>query len=60
MLFSMVWPETLLLMVMVYGKTTLFLHYNAIIFLAPITEDILNLSNILEGYGEVTGLCTNF
>jgi hypothetical protein len=56
----MVWPETLLLMVMVYGKTTLFLHYNAIIFLAPITEDILNLSNILEGYGEVTGLCTNF
>jgi hypothetical protein len=38
-----------------------FLYANdAIIFLAPITGDILNLSNIIEGYGEVTGLCTNF
>jgi hypothetical protein len=30
------------------------------IFVATLEEDIQNLSNILEGFGEVARLCTNF
>jgi hypothetical protein len=33
---------------------------NAAIFLAPIKSGIENLAAILENFGEVTGLCTNF
>jgi hypothetical protein len=33
---------------------------DAAVFVAPIKEDITNLSTILERFGEVTGLCTNF
>jgi hypothetical protein len=32
----------------------------AAVFVAPIKEDIHNLASILRGFGEVTGLCTNF
>lgn len=40
-------------------RTSLYAD-DAAIFVAPIKEDILNLASILEGFGEVTGLCTNF
>jgi hypothetical protein len=30
------------------------------VFVAPFKEDIQNLANILNGFGDVTGLCTNF
>jgi hypothetical protein len=30
------------------------------VFLAPLKDDILNFATILETFGEVTGLCTNF
>jgi hypothetical protein len=30
------------------------------VFVAPIKEDIITLANILESFGEVTGLCTKF
>jgi hypothetical protein len=30
------------------------------VFVAPIREDIINLAKILECFGDVTGLCTNF
>ena len=33
---------------------------DAAVFLAPIKRDVDNLANILRGFGEVTGLCTNF
>jgi hypothetical protein len=33
---------------------------DAAVFVAPIKEDIQNLATILQSFGEVTGLCTNF
>jgi hypothetical protein len=40
-------------------RTSLYAD-DAAIFLDPLKEDIHNLANILDGFGEVTGLCTNF
>ena len=40
-------------------RTSLYAD-DAAIFMAPIKKDIDNLSVILRGFGEVTGLCTNF
>ena len=40
-------------------RTSLYAD-DAAIFMAPIKQDIDNLSVILRGFGEVTGLCTNF
>lgn len=40
-------------------RTSLYAD-DAAIFLAPIKKDVDNLANILRGFGEVTGLCTNF
>lgn len=40
-------------------RTSLYAD-DAAVFVAPIKEDIINLASILEGFGEVTGLCTNF
>jgi hypothetical protein len=40
-------------------RTSLYAD-DAIIFLAPLREDIRNLACILKAFGEVTGLCTNF
>jgi hypothetical protein len=40
-------------------RTSLYAD-DAAIFLAPIREDIQNLARILEAFGEVTGLRTNF
>jgi hypothetical protein len=37
-----------------------FYANDATIFVAPVKEDISNLSNILEGFGEVSGFCTIF
>jgi hypothetical protein len=33
---------------------------DAAVFVASLKEDINNLAAILESFGEVTGLCTNF
>lgn len=33
---------------------------DAAMFMAPIKRDVGNLTSILKGFGEVTGLCTNF
>jgi hypothetical protein len=33
---------------------------DAAVFVAPIKSDIANLAAILQNFGEVTGLCTNF
>ena len=33
---------------------------DATVFLAPIKSDVDNLADILRGFGEVTGLCSNF
>ena len=40
-------------------RTSLYAD-DAAIFMAPIKSDIDNLSTILKGFGDVTGLCTNF
>ena len=40
-------------------RTSLYAD-DATVFLAPIKKDVDNLANILKGFGEVTGLCTNF
>ena len=40
-------------------RTSLYAD-DAAVFLAPIKRDVDNLANILRGFGEVTGLCTNF
>jgi hypothetical protein len=40
-------------------RTSLYAD-DADIFVAPIKDDILNLASILQSFGEVTGLCTNF
>ena len=40
-------------------RTSLYAD-DAAVFMAPIKKDIDNLSAILSGFGEVTGLCTNF
>jgi hypothetical protein len=33
---------------------------DAVLLVAPFKDDMRNLSTILHGFGEVTGLCTNF
>jgi hypothetical protein len=40
-------------------RTSLYAD-DAAVFVAPFREDIINLAKILESFGEVTGLCTNF
>ena len=40
-------------------RTSLYAD-DAVGFLAPIKRDVENLACILRGFGEVTGLCTNF
>jgi hypothetical protein len=40
-------------------RTSLYAD-DAAVFVAPIKSDIQNLAGILERFGEVTGLCTNF
>ena len=40
-------------------RTSLYAD-DAAVFVAPIKEDIANFALILEAFGEVTGLCTNF
>ena len=40
-------------------RTSLYAD-DAAVFVAPIREDIRNLADILEGFGEVTGMHTNF
>ena len=40
-------------------RTSLYAD-DAAVFVAPIKEDIINFAKILESFGEVTGLCTNF
>jgi hypothetical protein len=40
-------------------RTSLYAD-DAAVFVAPLREDIINLAKILESFGEVTGLCTNF
>jgi hypothetical protein len=40
-------------------RTSLYAD-DAAVFVAPIKEDIQNLASILQRFGEVTGLCTNF
>jgi hypothetical protein len=40
-------------------RTSLYAD-DATVFVAPIKEDIMNLASILQNFGEVTGLCTNF
>ena len=40
-------------------RTSLYTD-DAAVFVAPIKEDIQNFASILEGFGNVTGLCTNF
>jgi hypothetical protein len=40
-------------------RTSLYAD-DAAVFVAPIKEDIQNLAMILEKFGDVTGLCTNF
>ena len=40
-------------------RTSLYAD-DAAVFLAPIKKDVDNLASILKGFGEVTGLCTNF
>jgi hypothetical protein len=40
-------------------RTSLYAD-DAAVFVAPIKQDIQNLAKILEGFGIVTGLCTNF
>lgn len=40
-------------------RTSLYAD-DATVFMAPIKRDIDNLSAILRGFGDVTGLCTNF
>ena len=40
-------------------RTSLYAD-DAAVFLAPIKRDVDNLASILRGFGEVTGLCTNF
>ena len=40
-------------------RTSLYAD-DAAVFVAPFKEDITNLAQILEAFGEVTGLCTNF
>ena len=40
-------------------RTSLYAD-DAAVFLAPIKKDIDDFSAILRGFGEVTGLCTNF
>jgi hypothetical protein len=40
-------------------RTSLYAD-DAAVFVAPFKEDIQNFASILEGFGNVTGLCTNF
>jgi hypothetical protein len=40
-------------------RTSLYAD-DAVIFIAPSKQDVQNLTAILQGFGEVTGLCTNF
>ena len=40
-------------------RTSLYAD-DAAVFMAPIKSDIDNLATILKGFGDVTGLCTNF
>jgi hypothetical protein len=40
-------------------RTSLYAD-DATVFVAPIKEDIMDLASILQNFGEVTGLCTNF
>ena len=40
-------------------RTSLYAD-DAAIFMAPIKSDVDNLATILKGFGDVTGLCTNF
>ena len=40
-------------------RTSLYAD-DAAVFVAPIKRDVDNLAAILQGFGEVTGLCTNF
>lgn len=40
-------------------RTSLYAD-DAAVFVAPIKRDVDNLANILRGFGDVTGMCTNF
>jgi hypothetical protein len=40
-------------------RTSLYAD-DAAIFVAPVKDDVQNLASILQHFGEVTGLCTNF
>ena len=40
-------------------RTSLYAD-DAVVFVAPIKRDIDNLAAIVRGFGDVTGLCTNF
>jgi hypothetical protein len=40
-------------------RTSLYAD-DAVVFVAPLKEDINNLTTIFECFGEVTGICTNF
>lgn len=40
-------------------RTSLYAD-DAAVFVAPIKRDIANLASILRGFGDVTGLCSNF
>jgi hypothetical protein len=40
-------------------RTSLYAD-DAAVFIAPIKQDICNFATILQRFGNVTGLCTNF
>jgi hypothetical protein len=40
-------------------RTSLYAD-DAAVFIAPIKSDVQNIAGILQNFGEVTGLCTNF
>jgi hypothetical protein len=40
-------------------RTSLYTD-EAVVFVTPIKEDIMNLASIHQNFGKVTGLCTNF
>jgi hypothetical protein len=40
-------------------RTSLYAD-DAAVFVAPVKDDVQNLASILQHFGEVTGLCTNF